>query len=149
MPPVSKGEFWRLVFRSSGGNLNPPGDARVYRRPKENYPAAGDGFLPLPVRRRFPLGFVPGFGGSRLDDWRPESFFTPETICFGVIFGPDGSDRCTLWPLARILTEVPPMSTTSTFLAADVFATSARSCRPCPALGGAPRLRLHRASSLA
>src|SRR5262249_60624815 len=32
-------------------------------------------------------------------------------------------------PVARILTEVPPTSTTSTFPAADVFATSARSCR--------------------
>src|SRR5436190_15877268 len=46
----------------------------------------------------------------------------------GVSVGPDGNDRCCFCPVARILTEVPPTSTTSTFLTADPFATRARSC---------------------
>src|SRR5499433_4540705 len=58
------------------------------------------------------------------------SFFTPDTICLGVNVGPDGNERSSFCPVARILTEVPPTSTTNTFAAADVFATSARSCRP-------------------
>src|SRR5215475_4227396 len=58
------------------------------------------------------------------------SFLTPDTICLGVNVGPDGNERSSFCPLARILTEVPPTSTTNTFPAADAFATSARSCRP-------------------
>src|SRR5215467_4676795 len=57
------------------------------------------------------------------------SFFTPDTICLGVNVGPDGNERSSFCPVARILTEVPPTSTTNTFPAADAFATSARSCR--------------------
>src|SRR5215471_21144550 len=57
------------------------------------------------------------------------SFLTPDTICRGVNVGPDGNERSSVCPVARILTEVPPTSTTSTFPAADVFATSARSRR--------------------
>src|SRR5215510_10109548 len=57
------------------------------------------------------------------------SFFTPDTICLGVNVGPDGNERSSFCPLARILTEVPPTSTTNTFPAADAFATSARSFR--------------------
>src|SRR5215467_5968566 len=57
------------------------------------------------------------------------SFLTADTICLGVNVGPDGNERSSVWPVARILTEVPPTSTTNTFPAADVFATSARSCR--------------------
>src|SRR5262249_12107345 len=60
------------------------------------------------------------------------SCFTPETISLGVSFGPDGSFRCILCPLARILTEVPPMSTTSTFLTRDFLASAARSRRAAP-----------------
>ena len=47
------------------------------------------------------------------------SFLTPETIRLGVSVGPDGNDRRSCCPLARILTEVPPTSTTSTFLTED------------------------------
>src|SRR3984893_6428550 len=57
------------------------------------------------------------------------SFSTPDTICLGVNVGPDGNERSSFCPVARILTEVPPTSTTNTFPAADAFATSARSCR--------------------
>src|SRR5215510_11410142 len=60
------------------------------------------------------------------------SCFTPETISLGVSFGPDGRFRCILCPLARILTEVPPMSTTSTFLTRDFLASAARSRRAAP-----------------
>src|SRR5262245_41868782 len=58
------------------------------------------------------------------------SFLTPDTICLGVNVGPDGNERSSFRPLARILTDVPPTSTTNTFPAADAFATSARSGRP-------------------
>src|SRR5262245_66224375 len=58
------------------------------------------------------------------------SFLTPDAICLGVNVGPDGNERSSFCPLARILTEVPPTSTTNTFPAADAFATSARACRP-------------------
>src|SRR5262245_2615825 len=58
------------------------------------------------------------------------SFLTPDTIWLGVNVGPDKNERFSFCPLARILTEVPPTSTTNTFPAADVFATSARSGRP-------------------
>src|SRR5262245_39675923 len=54
------------------------------------------------------------------------SFLTPDTIRLGVKVGPDGNDRRTVCPVARILTEVPPTSTTSTFLAENVFATRVR-----------------------
>src|SRR5262249_61777195 len=57
------------------------------------------------------------------------SFLTPDTISLGVNVGPDGNERSSVCPVARILTEVPPTSTTNTFPVADVFATSARSCR--------------------
>src|ERR1700730_4455967 len=57
------------------------------------------------------------------------SFSTPDTICLGVNVGPDGNERSSVCPVAMILTEVPPTSTTNTFPAADAFATSARSCR--------------------
>src|SRR5262252_3181918 len=49
------------------------------------------------------------------------SFFTPDTICLGVNVGPDGNERSSFCPVARILTEVPPTSTPN---------TSARSSRP-------------------
>src|SRR5262245_48884934 len=58
------------------------------------------------------------------------SFLTPDTIRLGVNVGPDENERRSVCPVARILTEVPPTSTTSTFLAEDVFATRARFCRP-------------------
>src|SRR5262245_47438768 len=58
------------------------------------------------------------------------SFLTPDTIRLGVNVGPDGNERRSACPVARILTEVPPTSTTSTFLAEDVFATGARFRRP-------------------
>src|ERR1700720_3187834 len=58
------------------------------------------------------------------------SFSTPDTICLGVNVGPDGNERSSVCPVAMILTEVPPTSTTNTFPAADVVSTSARSCRP-------------------
>src|SRR5215467_15044038 len=54
------------------------------------------------------------------------SFLTPDTIRLGVKVGPDGNDRRSVCPVARILTEVPPTSTTSTFLAENVFATRVR-----------------------
>src|SRR5215510_3272403 len=54
------------------------------------------------------------------------SFFTPDTFRLGVKVGPDGNDRRSVCPVARILTEVPPTSTTSTFLAENVFATRVR-----------------------
>src|SRR5215813_12762065 len=54
------------------------------------------------------------------------SFLTPDTIRLGVKVGPDGNDRRSVCPVARILTEVPPTSTTSTFLAENVFATRLR-----------------------
>src|SRR6186997_2806827 len=57
------------------------------------------------------------------------SFLTSETIRLGVSVGPDGKDRRSCCPLARILTEVPPTSTTSTFLTEDFFATTDRSGR--------------------
>src|SRR5262245_1845530 len=63
------------------------------------------------------------------------SFLTPDTIWLGVSVGPDGNERFSFCPLARILTEVPPTSTTNTFPAADAFATSARSFRPRWAAG--------------
>src|SRR6516225_1139174 len=44
------------------------------------------------------------------------SFFTPETIRPGVSVGPDRKARISVCPLARIFTEVPPTSMTSTFL---------------------------------
>src|SRR5215467_4373029 len=53
-------------------------------------------------------------------------FLTPDTIRLGVKVGPDGNDRRSVCPVARILTEVPPISTTSTFLAENVFATRVR-----------------------
>src|SRR3954468_211838 len=62
------------------------------------------------------------------------SFLTPETIRLGVNVGPDGNERRSCCPLARILTEVPPTSTTSTFLTEDFFAT--------PDLSGRAALRL-------
>src|SRR5215470_15357313 len=58
------------------------------------------------------------------------SFLTPDTIRLGVIFGPDGNERRSVCPVARILTDVPPTSTTSTFLAEDVFTTRACFFRP-------------------
>src|SRR5262245_23808497 len=58
------------------------------------------------------------------------SFFTPDTICLGVNVGPDGNQRSSFCPLVRILTEVPPTSTTNIFLPEDVFATPTRRCRP-------------------
>src|SRR5215475_3501842 len=54
------------------------------------------------------------------------SFLTPDTIRLGVKVGPDGNDRRSPCPVARILTEVPPTSTTSTFFAESVFATRVR-----------------------
>src|SRR5262249_42888130 len=42
----------------------------------------------------------------------PASFFTPAIIIFGVNFGPDANCRCSFWPVARILTCVPPISMT-------------------------------------
>src|SRR5262249_39896745 len=58
------------------------------------------------------------------------SFFTPDTICLGVNVGPDGNERSSFCPVARILTEVPPTSTTNTFLPEDVSAKPTRRCRP-------------------
>jgi len=64
---------------------------------------------------------------------------TPDTIRLGVNVGPDGNERRSVCPVARILTEVPPTSTTNTFLAEGVFAlakgvfaTRARFRRPVP-----------------
>src|SRR3954465_10579896 len=57
------------------------------------------------------------------------SFLTSVTIRLGVSVGPDGKDRRSCCPLARILTEVPPTSTTSTFLSEDFFAAPDRSGR--------------------
>jgi len=43
---------------------------------------------------------------------------TLETICCGVILGPDGNSRAVLCPVARTFTCVPPTSSTSTFMQA-------------------------------
>src|SRR5215470_17045290 len=51
-------------------------------------------------------------------------------MSLGVIFGPDGNERCTLCPLRRILTALPPTSTTSTLFATNFFAAAA----PLPTL---------------
>lgn len=58
------------------------------------------------------------------------SFFTPETMRLGVNVGPDGNDRCSFCPVARILTEVPPTSMTSTLFTEDFCAMTTRSRRP-------------------
>src|SRR5258708_7978893 len=50
----------------------------------------------------------------------------------GVIFGPDGNERRALCPLARILTEFPPTSTTSTLFATDFSPAVARCRRTAP-----------------
>src|SRR5579863_1140090 len=47
---------------------------------------------------------------------------TPETICFGVIFGPDGNFRGSFCPVARTLTLVPPTSIASTFMTRPLLA---------------------------
>ena len=52
------------------------------------------------------------------------------TIRLGVNVGPDGNKRRSVCPVARILTEVPPTSTASTFLAEEVFAARALFRRP-------------------
>src|SRR6516225_10403329 len=44
------------------------------------------------------------------------SFFTLDAIRLGVSVGPDRKDRLSVCPVARIFTEVPPTSMTSTFL---------------------------------
>src|SRR5205807_8507737 len=43
------------------------------------------------------------------------SFLTPETMRLGVRVGPEENSRAWACPVARTLTCVPPMSTTSTF----------------------------------
>src|SRR5262249_39837792 len=75
------------------------------------------------------------------DDPRSASFFTLETIRLGVSIGPDRNDRTSVCPLARIFTEVPPTSMTSTFLPEGPLASpslikdpSAASGRPCRVL---------------
>src|SRR6516165_7223098 len=74
------------------------------------------------------------------------SFFTPETIRPGVSVGPDRKDRISVCPLARIFTEVPPTSMTSTFLPEGSLASTslikdprATSARVCPIVAR-PRL---------
>src|SRR5262249_11967097 len=54
------------------------------------------------------------------------SFLTSDTIRLGVSFGPDVNRRCSRCPVARIFTEDPPTSTTSTFRLDDFRARSAR-----------------------
>src|SRR3974390_1704798 len=44
------------------------------------------------------------------------SFFALDAIRPGVSIGPDRKDRLSVCPVARIFTEVPPTSMTSTFL---------------------------------
>src|SRR4029077_19784736 len=53
-------------------------------------------------------------------------------MSLGVMLGRDGNERRTLWPLARILTELPPMSITSTLFATDFSATVVRFRRTVP-----------------
>jgi len=49
----------------------------------------------------------------------------PDAIRAGVSLGPDGNDRPSVCPVARIFSEVPPMSTTSALLIVErVAATS-------------------------
>jgi hypothetical protein len=48
--------------------------------------------------------------------------FTPCTIRAGVRVGPERNDRLCVSPVARILTELPPMSTTSTRSAGERLA---------------------------
>ena len=86
---------------------------------------------------------VVGFGNRAATQHRPgiadrdhvvvpdsASFLTPETIRRGVNIGPDGNDSRSVCPVARILTDIPPTSTTSTFLGDDALAMRARSPRP-------------------
>src|SRR6516165_8510899 len=68
------------------------------------------------------------------------SFFTPETIRVGVSVGPDRNDRIAVCPLARIFTEVPPTSTTSTFLPEESLASTSLIRDPNSASNGACRI---------
>src|SRR6516162_1374648 len=65
------------------------------------------------------------------------SFFTPETIRTGVSVGPDRKDRISVCPLARIFTEVPPTSMTSTFLPEGRLASTCLIKDPSAASAGA------------
>src|SRR6266446_1165614 len=56
----------------------------------------------------------------------PASFLTSDTIRLGVSVGPDANARRSCCPVARIFTEVPPTSTTSTFRLGDDLTRPAR-----------------------
>src|SRR5580658_266617 len=77
----------------------------THARPRLCGSAAG---LPLRTRPGYPIDTTSYFQSL-------VSSLTPETICRGVIFGPDGNFRGSFRPVARTLTVVPPTSTTSTF----------------------------------
>src|SRR6516162_6850991 len=66
------------------------------------------------------------------------SFFTSETIRTGVSVGPDRKDRISVCPLARIFTEVPPTSMTSTFLPEGPLASTCLIKDPTASAGACP-----------
>src|SRR5262249_22104212 len=69
------------------------------------------------------------------------SFLTPTTICSAVSVGPEGNLRGSSCPVARILTVVPPTSTTSTFMATPSLKHTLVSPRRMPR--GAQRPSVH------